>query len=123
MFKWAMAEGRIPDDPTLGVTRMKAKTTGYKTWSEDHIARLEAKHPIGSKERLAFALILYTGLRRTDVAKIGRQHIHDGVLSIDQGKTWSTYFRTTFSDDLSQCDRDECGNRAGVLKRRHHKGI
>jgi integrase len=87
MFKWAMAEGRIPDDPTLGVTRMKAKTTGYKTWSEDHIARLEAKHPIGSKERLAFALILYTGLRRADVTKIGRQHIHDGVLSIDQGKT------------------------------------
>ena len=21
MFKWAMKEGRIPDDPTLGVTR------------------------------------------------------------------------------------------------------
>ena len=40
MFKWAMKEGRIPDDPTLGVTREKVKTTGYKTWSEDHIARL-----------------------------------------------------------------------------------
>jgi hypothetical protein len=49
MFKWAMKEGRIPDDPTLGVTRRKVKTTGYRTWSEDHIARLEAKHPIGTK--------------------------------------------------------------------------
>ena len=87
MFKWAMGEGRMPDDPTLGVTRQKAKTTGYKTWSEDHIARLEAKYPIGSKERLAFALILYTGLRRSDVVKIGRQHVHNGVLIIDQGKT------------------------------------
>jgi integrase len=87
MFKWAMAEGRIPDDPTLGVTRMKAKTTGYKTWSEDHIARLEAKHPIGTKERMAFALILYTGQRRSDVVKMGEQHIHDDVLTIDQGKT------------------------------------
>jgi integrase len=87
MFKWAMAEGRTPDDPTLGVTRMKAKTTGYKTWSEDHIARLEDKHPVGSKERLSFALILYTGLRRSDVVRIGRQHVHNGVLSIEQGKT------------------------------------
>jgi integrase len=31
MFKWAAKEGRIPDDPTLGVTREKVKTTGYKT--------------------------------------------------------------------------------------------
>ena len=27
MFKWATKEGRIPDDPTLGVTREKVKTT------------------------------------------------------------------------------------------------
>ena len=47
-----MKEGRIPDDPTLGVTREKAKTTGYKTWSEDHIARFEAAYPIGTKGRL-----------------------------------------------------------------------
>ena len=87
MFKWAMGEGRIPDDPTLGVTRQKAKSTGYKTWSEDHISSLEAKYAIGTKERLAVALILYTGLRRSDVVKIGRQHVHNCVLIIDQGKT------------------------------------
>jgi site-specific recombinase XerD len=58
MFKWAMGEGRVPDDPSLGVKRQKAKTAGYKTWSEQHIAPIEAKHPIGSKARLAFALIL-----------------------------------------------------------------
>src|SRR5262245_464179 len=87
MFKWAAKEGRIPDDPTLGVTREKVKTAGYKTWSEDHIARFEAKYAIGSKARLAFALLLYTGQRRGDVAKIGRQHIYNDVLTIDQGKT------------------------------------
>jgi integrase len=87
MFKWAAKEGRIPDDPTLGVTREKVKTTGYKTWSEDHIARFETAHSVGSKARLAFALLLYTGQRRSDVVKMGRQHIHGGVLTIDQGKT------------------------------------
>jgi integrase len=87
MFKWAMAEGRVPDDPTLGVTRSKTKTTGYKTWSENHIARLEAEHLIGSKERLAVGLILCTGLRRGDITKIGPKHVHNGVITIEQGKT------------------------------------
>ena len=87
MFKWARTEGRVPDDPTLGVTREKVKTTGYKTWSEADIARFEATHPIGGKGRLAFALLLYTGQRRSDVIELGRQNIHAGVLTIDQGKT------------------------------------
>jgi integrase len=87
LFKWAIKEGRIPEDPTLGVTREKAKTTGYKTWSEDHIARFEDRHAIGSKARLAFALLLYTGQRRSDVVTMGRQHIQNGMLTIDQGKT------------------------------------
>jgi integrase len=87
LFQWAAKEGRIPDDPTLGVTREKVKSTGYKTWSEDHIARFEAQHAIGTKGRLAFALLLYTGQRRSDVVKIGRRHICSGVLTIDQGKT------------------------------------
>jgi integrase len=87
VFVWAVAEGRVPDDPTLGVKRVKVKTTGYKTWSEAEIQLFEAKHPIGSKARLAFALILYTGQRRSDVVRMGRQHIHKGVLTIDQGKT------------------------------------
>jgi integrase len=87
MFKWAAKEGRVPDDPTLGVTRERIKTAGYKTWSEDHIARFEAKHLVGTRARLAFALLLYTGQRRGDVVTIGRQHIHDGVLTMEQGKT------------------------------------
>ena len=66
IFRWALAEGRVPDDPTLGVKRAKIKATGYKTWSEAEIELFEAKHPIGSKARLAFALILYTGQRRSD---------------------------------------------------------
>ena len=71
MFKWARAEGRIPDDPSLGVTREKAKTAGYRTWAESDITRFEAHHPIGTKARLAFGLMLYTGLRRCDAVRAG----------------------------------------------------
>ena len=45
MFDWAMKEGRIPDNPTLGVTREKVRTTGYRTWSEAEIGRFEDAHP------------------------------------------------------------------------------
>jgi integrase len=36
---------------------------------------------------LALALLLYTGQRRGDVVRLGRQHIRNGVLSIKQSKT------------------------------------
>jgi hypothetical protein len=71
MFQWAMKEGRIPDNPTLGTTREKVKTAGYKTWSEAEIERFETTHLIGTKARLAFALLLYTGQRRSDVVQMG----------------------------------------------------
>ena len=81
MFEWAVGEGRLPENPALGVNRPKVKTAGYKTWSEAEIERFEAKHPIGTKARLAFGLLLFTGQRRGDVVKMGPQHIDGGVLS------------------------------------------
>jgi hypothetical protein len=47
VFQWALSEGRVPDDPTLGVKRVKATTTGYKTWSEQHIAAIHGPTPRG----------------------------------------------------------------------------
>ena len=52
----------------------------------DTRSRFEAGYPIGTKVRLAFAAE-HTGQRRGDVVKMGRQHVHNGVLTIDQGKT------------------------------------
>ena len=78
----------MPDDPTLGVTRERVKTTGYETvGSKGEIERFETKYPIGTRARLAFALLLYTGQRRSDVVRMGRQDIHTGVLAINQRKT------------------------------------
>jgi integrase len=87
MFQWAAAEGRIPFNPTLGVRREKIKTSGYRTWSEAEIAQFEAKHPIGTKARLALALLLYTGQRRGDVVGLGQRHVDGDLLVMDQGKT------------------------------------
>jgi hypothetical protein len=39
------------------------KTEGYRTWSESDIEEFEAAHPVGSRARLALALLLYTAQR------------------------------------------------------------
>jgi integrase len=113
MFQWAAAEGRIPLNPTLGVTREKVKTTGYRTWSETEIAQFEAKHPIGAKARLAFALLLYTGQRRGDVVKFGRRHIHGDLLIIDQGKTEGGEEAHLENSGASKIARDRRGDAHG----------
>jgi integrase len=87
LMKWCLDQGIIKTDPTVGVRMSRRKTDGYHTWTEDEIAQFEAHHPIGSKPRLAFALLLHTAQRRGDVIRMGRQHIRDGVLHVKQQKT------------------------------------
>jgi integrase len=79
--------GMLKDDPTLGVKLRPLKSDGFHSWSEEEIAQFERHHPIGSRERLAFALGLYSGQRRSDVIRMGRQHTKDGVLHVKQQKT------------------------------------
>jgi integrase len=76
----ALKAGIRETDPTSGI-RVKAKTSpqGFQSWSESDIAQFEAAYPVGSRERLAFALLLYTGQRRGDVIKMGRQHVRTAV--------------------------------------------
>ena len=54
-------------NPTRDVKPIKVKSDGFHSWSEAEIPQFEARHAIGSKARLAFSLLLYTGQRRGDV--------------------------------------------------------
>jgi integrase len=87
LFKHAVAIRMRPDDPTRDIRFIKIKTSGFHAWTEQEIARFEAHHAIGTRARLALALLLYTGQRRSDVVLMGRQHIKDGVLYVKQTKT------------------------------------
>ena len=87
LFKWALEAKHVPADPTFGLRAKKPKTDGFKVWTEDEVALFERKWPVGTRERLAFDLLLYTGLRRGDVAQLGRQHVRDGVITLRTAKT------------------------------------
>jgi integrase len=87
LMTYAVSIGLIPTDPTAGIARAKVKAGSIHTWTEDEIARYESHWPVGSKPRLAFAMMLYTAQRRSDVIGLGPQHIRNGILSLRQQKT------------------------------------
>jgi integrase len=86
-LQWSAMKGLIEADPTAGIRIKLPKSDGHDTWTEEQIAQFEARWPIGTKERLALALTVHTGQRRSDIIKMGRQHLHNGTLVIRQQKT------------------------------------
>ena len=78
------------EDPTRDVKAIRVKTDGFDSWSNDEISRFEIRDPPGSRARLALALLLYTGQRRSDVVRMGREHVRDGLLHVRQVKTGSS---------------------------------
>lgn len=87
LMRHAVESGYRKDNPTIGIRRMKTSTYGFRTWTEEEIAKFYAKFEIGTRERLAFDLLLYSGQRRGDVVTMGRQHVRNGSLVIRQSKT------------------------------------
>ena len=67
-FGWAEETKLVPVDPTKGVKLLSGKNpAGFHTWTEEEVARFEARWPLGTRERLAaLDLLLYTGFRRGD---------------------------------------------------------
>jgi integrase len=87
LFRWATESGFIKTDPTDGVRWQVPRTEGFHTWTEEEIARYEDYWPVGTRERLALAVLLYTGLRRGDASMFGRQHVRDGAITFRAQKT------------------------------------
>jgi len=83
----ALDLGMRTDDPTLKMRGFKIEGDGFHTWTEQEIATYEARHLVGTKARLALALMLYTGQRRSDAVTMGWQHIDSGKIRVRQIKT------------------------------------
>jgi integrase len=86
VFKWAVEEELIASNPARDLSRLPLKGTGYHSWTREEVARFEKQHPLGTKARLALALLLWTGVRRSDVVLLGRQHARGGWLKFVQTK-------------------------------------
>jgi integrase len=87
VFAWAVSKRLVRHNPARDVTYPKSRpTAGFHSWSRSEVEAFEVRHPIGSKARLALALLIYTGQRGSDVHLFGPQHVNDGWLRFTQQK-------------------------------------
>jgi integrase len=85
LLHFAIDNGWRKDDPTLRIKRFADGE--FHTWTDDEIARFESRWPIGTRERTAFALLLYTGQRLSDVRRMSPFDVVAGTIHVVQGKT------------------------------------
>jgi integrase len=85
VMSFAVENGWRTDNPVALVKSYKLGT--YHTWTEEEIGAFERRWPLGTRERLAIALLLYTGQRPSDVIAMRRSDIIDGMIRCKQKKT------------------------------------
>lgn len=88
VFRWALKAKMVRIDPTAGVDNPPRKAgDGFTPWTESDVAAYEAAWPIGTRQRVWLDVLLYTGLRRGDAVRFGRQHVRDGIGTLKTEKT------------------------------------
>jgi integrase len=91
LFRWALDARLVRSDPTAGVKNPKRpKGDGFRPWTEEDVAAYERRWPIGTRQRVWLDVLLYTGLRRGDAVRLGRQHVRDGVAQVKTEKSGFT---------------------------------
>jgi integrase len=91
LFRWALAAEHVKADPTASVANpVRQAGSGFPVWTEDDVTRYEAAWPVGTRQRVWLHVLLYTGLRRGDAVRLGRQHVRGGVATIKTEKSGFT---------------------------------
>ena len=88
VFSWAIDDEIecVTTNPAKDVKYLSSGSAGFHTWTPEEVEQFEARHAIGTKARLAMALLAFTGVRRSDVVLLGRQHARAGWLKFTTHK-------------------------------------
>jgi integrase len=85
LMDFAIKRGQRKDNPFDLVESYRLGT--HHTWTDGQLRAYESRWSVGTKEHLAFSLLLYTGQRVGDVSRMRRCDIRDGAIHITQEKT------------------------------------
>ena len=85
LIRHAVELGWLKHDPSLGIRR--PKTQEVRSWTDQEIDTFEARWPVGSKQRLAFGLHLFTGQRGSDVHRMTWGDVSGASIRVVQQKT------------------------------------
>jgi integrase len=90
LMKYAVKANWRSDNPISGIEPFKIGT--HHTWTEGELKTFEERWPLGTRERLAYALLLYTIQRGGDVVRMKRSDIEGGEIHVIQQKTGSELY-------------------------------
>jgi integrase len=107
LYNWAMIlynpgnnptdpKRKIHSNPVLGVPKVRGMAiqhiakcrccSTHHTWTEDEMTLWEDHYPLGTKARLWFDLQQYTGLRISDVTRLGPRMVNNGCFEFVETK-------------------------------------
>jgi integrase len=83
LFRWALDADHIKVDPTARVKNPeKPRNNGFPAWTEEDVEAYQKRWPIGTRQRVWLDVLLYTGLRRSDAVRIGKQYVRNGIATL-----------------------------------------
>ena len=85
LMAFAVENGWRSDNPFQKLT--KYKLGKHHSWTDEELTTFENRWPLGTRERLAFDLLLYTAQRGSDVIALRHSDLLSGQFSITQKKT------------------------------------
>jgi integrase len=84
LIRHAIDRGQLAHDPSIGIKRPRTKE--IRAWTDAEMAAFERRWPIGTKQRIAYELMLNVGTARVDVYKITWAQL-DGEAKCTRRKT------------------------------------
>lgn len=90
LLDYAVERGAVEHNAAATVRNLKGNPDGFHAWTIEEVERFEARHPVGTMARLALDILIYTGIRRQDLVRLGRQHIRGGLITVRPEKTKGT---------------------------------
>lgn len=77
LFRFAIRYDFHDSNAAAQVEYLSTNAEGFHSWNLDEIEAYECAHPLGSMARMALALALYTGQRRSDLVSFRWQDLRD----------------------------------------------
>lgn len=97
LFRWAKKRKHIRTDPTADSDiepPKRKKSGGFPAWTRDDVETYRRRWPLGTRQRVWLDVLLYTGPRRGDAVRIGRQHVKQTINPDDGSISRVATFKT-----------------------------
>ena len=86
LFAHAIEIELIENDPSAGIKVKLPPSEGYHTWDAAEVEQYRDHWSLGTEPRLVMEFALETASRRTEITRIGRQHVKAGRIKIARVK-------------------------------------